>query len=160
MEFVEPKRGDRIEDNGRITTIDSFHDDHGTKLYSGRWVCISDYTKGKDNVWRKEPKPDEYAIGETYENYRSSRKGSSVIRSAVFLAGANGPDKVITSSPCCTLHARRLDFDDLNSTLAAKQGGWSEKCTGCNWHYSLTLVFTGSDPRLGLYGVRWESKGF
>lgn len=160
MEFVEPKRGDRIECNGRITTIENFGEEYGTRLHSGPDVDISDYTKDKDGVWRKEPKPEAYGIGETYQNYRSSRKGSSVIRPAVYLMGANGPDKVITSSPCCTLHARRLDFDDLNSSLAAKQGGWSEKCTGCKWHYSVTLVYTGNDPRLGLYGVRWESKGF
>lgn len=160
MNIIEPRRGDRIEDNGRITTIDGFSDDDGTKLYSGQYVCISDYTKDKDGVWRREPKPYMYAIGEKYDGYRSSRKGSSVIRPAVFLAGANGPDQVVTSSPCCTLNARRLNFDDLNSSLAAKQGGWSEKCTKCGWHYSLTLVYTGTDPILGLYGVRWESKGF
>lgn len=160
MEHVEPKMGDRLEDGGRTTRIQGFSEDRGTHLDSGRWVDISDYTKDRDGVWWLEPKPRMYGIGETYGGYHSSRKGSSVIRPAVYLAGANGPDKVITSSPCCTLNARRLDFDDLNSNLAAKQGGWLEKCTGCKWHYTLTLVFTGTDPRLGLYGVRWESKGF
>lgn len=154
MEFIEPKRGDRIFHGGRMTTIDSFSDDHGTFLGLGQWVCISDFTKDEDGVWRQIPKSRTYQIGEIYKA-SDLRKGVAVIRPAVFVGGANGKDKVVTTPPCCVLYSRRLDFDDLNSGLATKQGGWLEKCTHCGWHYKVSMVSNGG-PRLGLYGVRWE----
>lgn len=158
MEFVEPKRGDRVAYSGRITTIDSFSDDHGTFLRNGQWVDISDFEKNEDGVWVKKAQPRTYGIGESYKN-SSLRKGVSVIRPAVFSGGVSGRDKVVTTSPCCPLYMRRLDFGDLTSDIAARQGGWSEKCSSCKAHYKVMLMFTGS-PRVGLYGVRWESLGF
>lgn len=158
MEFVEPKRGDRIFHGARITTIDSFSDDYGTFLHSGQWVDISDFEKNSDGVWTKKSAPRTYEIGEQYKN-SSLRKGVAVIRPAVFSGGTSGKDKVITTSPCCQLHMRRLDFGDLTSNPAARQGGWLERCTSCKAQYKVMLMFTGS-PRLGLYGVRWESMGF
>lgn len=104
---------------------------------------------------------DVYLIGEEYSDGRDlSRKGVAVIRPAV-LEGLSGPSpKVITTSPCCPTRTRRLDLEDVTSDLAAKQGGWSEKCTHCRWHYTVMVEHTGNDPRLGLYGVRWVSEGF
>jgi hypothetical protein len=158
MEFVEPRQGDRIFYSGRITTIDSFSDDHGTFLRNGQWVDISDFEKNADGVWMKKAAPRTYEIGEAYKN-SSLRKGVAVIRPAVFSGGVSGRDKVVTTSPCCPLYMRRLDFGDLTSDIAARQDGWPEKCSPCKAHYKVVLMFTGS-PRVGLYGVRWESKGF
>lgn len=158
MEFVEPKRGDRIASGGRITTIDSFSEDDGTFLRSGQWVDISDFEKNEDGVWVRTHSPRTYEIGEPYK-VSSLRKGVAVVRPAVFAGGVSGKDKVVTTSPCCQLYMRRLDFGDLTSDLAARQGGWSEQCNSCKAHYKVMLMFTGS-PRLGLYGVRWESLGF
>jgi len=158
MEFTEPKRGDRIFHSGRITTIDSFDEDSGTYLGNGQWVCISDFEKDGDGIWTKIAEPRTYEIGEEYKA-SSLRKGVAVIRPAVFAGGASGRDKVVTTSPCCQLHMRRLDFGDLISNPAARQGGSPEQCTSCKAHYKVMIVFTGS-PRLGLYGVRWESEGF
>jgi hypothetical protein len=158
MEFTEPKRGDRIFHSGRITTIDSFDEDHGTFLGNGQWVGISDFEKDGDGIWTKIAAPRTYEIGEEYKA-SSLRKGVAVIRPAVFSGGTSGKDKVVTTSPCCQLYMRRLDFGDLTSDLAARQGGWLEKCTACKAQYKVMLMFTGS-PRLGLYGVRWESEGF
>lgn len=158
MEFTEPKRGDRIFHSGRITTIDSFDEDNGTFLSNGQWVDISDFEKNVDGVWAKIPGPRTYEIGEQYK-VSSLRKGVAVIRPAVFAGGMSGRDKVVTTSPCCQLYMRRLDFGDLTSELAARQGGWSEQCTSCKAHYKVMLMFNGS-PRIGLYGVRWESLGF
>jgi hypothetical protein len=56
MDRPEPTKGDPLIDRGRRTTIDGFSDDHGTKLYSGNWVCISEFEKGDDGVWRR-PEP-------------------------------------------------------------------------------------------------------
>lgn len=158
MEHVEPKRGDRIAHGGRITTIDSFSEDDGTFLGNGQWVCISDFEKNEDGVWVHIGSPRTYEIGEQYK-VSSLRKGTAVVRPAVFAGGLSGKDKVVTTSPCCQLYLRRLDFDDLNSDLAAKQGGWSERCSSCKAHYTVSLAFTGS-PRIGLYGVRWVYSGF
>lgn len=158
MEFVEPQRGDRIFHSGRITTIDSFSDDYGTFLRNGQWVSIDQFEKNEDGVWMRKPEPKTFQIGENYTNRHTSLKGTKVIRAAV-LASAKA-DKVVTTSPCCTLVSRRLDLDDITSSLAEKQGGWSEICTGCKWCYRVTAVYTGNDPRLGLYGVCWESLGF
>lgn len=158
MEYTEPKRGDRIFHSGRITTIDSFDDDHGTFLRNGQWVSIDEFEKNEDGVWTRTPAPRTYEIGEQYKA-SSLRRGVAVVRPAVFAGGASGKDKVVTTSPCCQLHLRRLDFADLTSDLAARQGGWSEQCNSCKACYKVKLMFTGS-PRLGLYGVRWESLGF
>lgn len=158
MEFAEPKRGDRIVYGGRITTIDSFSEDDGTFLRSGQWVCISDFEKNADGVWVRTDSPRTYEIGEHYKG-SSLRKGVAVVRPAVFAGGVSGKDRVVTTSPCCQLHMRRLDFGDLTSDLASRQGGWSEQCTACKAQYKVMLMFTGS-PRIGLYGVRWESLGF
>lgn len=158
MEFVEPKRGDRIFHSGRITTIDSFSDDYGTFLRNGQWVSIDEFEKNADDVWTRKPAPKTFQIGENYTNRHTSLKGTKVIRPAVYLGGK--VEKVVTTSPCCTLTSRRLDLGDLTSDLAVRQGGWSEICTGCKWCYRVTVVHTGSDPRLGLYGVCWESLGF
>lgn len=158
MEFTEPKQGDRIFHSGRITTIDSFSDDHGTFLRNGQWVDISDFEKNGDGVWQKVAALRTYEIGEQYKA-SSLRKGVAVIRPAVFAGGMTGSDRVVTTSPCCPLYMRRLHFGDLTSDLAARQGGWSEQCTSCKAQYKVMLMFTGS-PRLGLYGVRWESLGF
>jgi hypothetical protein len=158
MEYVEPKAGDRIVHRDTITTIDSFSEDDGTFLRNGQWVCISDFEKNQDGVWQRKSAPLTYEIGEHYKA-SSLRKGVAVIRPAVFSGGVSGKDKVVTTSPCCQLYMRRLDFGDLTSDLAARSGGWSEQCSSCKAHYKVMLVFTGS-PRLGLYGVRWESMGF
>jgi hypothetical protein len=56
MERLDPKKGDPLIDRGRRTTIDGFSDDHGTKLYNGNWVYISEFEKGADGVWRR-PEP-------------------------------------------------------------------------------------------------------
>lgn len=157
MEFVEPKRGDRIFHSGRITTIEGFDEDYGTRLRNGQWVCISDFEKNPDGVWTRKPEPKTFQIGEEYSNRHTSLKGTKVIRPAVFLGGK--VDKIVTTSPCCTLTSRRFDLDDLLSGVAVQQGGWSDTCTGCKWYYRVTVVHTGSDPRLGLYGVCWESMG-
>lgn len=156
--FTEPKRGDRIFHSGRITEIDGFSEDDGAILRNGQSVCISNFEKNEDGVWTLKLPPRTYLIGEQYENYRSSRKGVAVIRPAVYQKGK--AEKVITTSPCCTLNVRRLDYADVSSDLARKTGGWSETCTQCGWHYTVSLVSATKDPRLGLYGVRWESKGF
>lgn len=158
MEIVEPKQGDRIFYGGRITTIDSFSEDHGTFLHSGQWVSIDQFEKNADGVWMKRGASKTYQIGEAYKA-SSLRKGVAVIRPAVFAGGVSGKDRVVTTSPCCQLYLRRLDFADLTSDLATQQGGWSEQCSSCKTHYTVTLMFTGS-PRLGLYGVRWECLGF
>lgn len=158
MEHVEPKCGDRIAHGGRITTIYSFSEDDGTFLRNGQWVCISDFEKNEDGVWVRIDSPRTYEIGEQYK-VSSLRKGVAIVRPAVFAGGMSGRDKVVTTSPCCQLYMRRLDFGDLTSDLASRQGGWSEQCTACKAHYKVMPVFTGS-PRLGLYGVRWESQGF
>lgn len=158
MEFVEPKVGDQIAHGGRITTIDSFSEDDGTFLRSGQWVCISDFEKNADGVWVRTDSPRTYEIGEAYKA-SSLRKGVAVVRPAVFSGALSGKDKVVTTSPCCQLYLRRLDFGDITSDLAARQGGWLEQCNPCKAQYKVMLMFTGS-PRLGLYGVRWESLGF
>lgn len=158
MEFMEPKRGDRIFHSGRITEIDGFSEDDGTILRNGQSVCISNFEKNSDGVWVLKSPPRTYLIGEHYENYRSSRKGVAVIRPAVYQGGKT--EKVITTSPCCTLTVRHLDYADISSDLAQRTGGWDETCTACGWHYTVRLVSQTNDPRLGLYGVRWESKGF
>ena len=77
MEFVEPKRGDRIFHSGRITTIDSMDEDNGTFLGNGQWVCISDFVKGEDGVWVRELPPRTYKIGDSYSGSDISRKGAS-----------------------------------------------------------------------------------
>lgn len=160
MERVEPKVGDRIAYGGRITTIEGFSEGSGTYLRSGAWVCMSDFEKNEDGVWAMESsRAQVFQIGEKYSNRSTSRKGVTVVRSAVYEGGLDGPAKVITSAPCCPLNSRRLDFDDITSSLAKKSGGWSEKCTHCGWHYIVTLEYVGN-PRLGLYGVRWVSMGF
>lgn len=103
---------------------------------------------------------DVYLIGEVYSNRSASRKGVAVVRPAV-LEGLSGPEpKVITTAPCCIDQTRRLSFNDLTSSLAAKQGGWGARCTHCKEHYNVLVEYTGTDPRLGLYGVRWISQGF
>lgn len=56
MERPEPKKGDSLINRGRRTTIERFSDDHGTGLYDGTWVCISEFEKGKDGIWRR-PEP-------------------------------------------------------------------------------------------------------
>jgi len=158
MESVEPKRGDRVVHNGRIVTIQDFDEDNGTHLGFGQWVSINEYEKNSDGVWVRVDSPRTYVIGEPYKN-SSLRKGVAVIRPAVFAGGVSGKDKVVTTSPCCPLYLRRLDFDDLTSDLARRQDGWSEQCNSCKAHYTVQLMYTGS-PRIGLYGVRWESLGF
>lgn len=99
-----------------------------------------------------------YLIGEPYRN-RHSAKGIAVVRPAV-LEGLGGQARIITTTPCCTDRTRRLSFADVTSSLAEKQGGWDEQCTGCQWRYKVTVEYTGKDPQLGLYGVRWTSQGF
>lgn len=158
MEFVEPKPGDRIFHSGRITTIDSMDEDNGTFLSNGQWVCISDYAKDRDGIWTKESAPRIFQIGEKYTNRHTSLKGAMVIRPAVYQGSQE--ERVITSAPCCVLASRRFNIADVASDLAIRMGGWSTTCTGCGWHYRVTLVHTGNDFRLGLYGVRWESMGF
>lgn len=160
MEQMEPKVRDRIAYGGRITTIEAFDEDNGTYLRSGAWVCMSEFEKNEDGVWvMRSSRARVFQIGEKYSNRSTSRKGATVIRAAVYEGGLEGPAKVITSSPCCPLDSRRLDFDDITSSLAEGSGGWSVKCTQCGWHYKVLLEHTG-DPRLGLYGVRWISEGF
>jgi hypothetical protein len=156
MEYVEPKIKDKIFHQGKLTTIEGFGDDEGTRLRSGQWVCISDFEKGSDSIWRKTAEPTVYEIGQPYKSI-DLREGVIVIRPAVFEGGKN--PKVITTSPCCVLFSRRLDFEDLMSSVAAKNGGWPERCTQCTWNFRLTLAYQGS-PRTGMYGVRWESRGF
>jgi hypothetical protein len=56
MERPEPKKGDPLIDRGYHTTIYRFDDDLGTGLYNGGWVCISEFEKGEDGVWRR-PEP-------------------------------------------------------------------------------------------------------
>lgn len=158
MEYIEPKRGDRIFHGGRITTIEGFDEDSGTFLGNGQWVCISDFEKDEDGIWMRKPAPRTYQIGESYRN-SGLRAGVAVIRPAVFSGGVKAEDKVVTTSPCCALFARHLNFGDLSSDIAARSGGWLEKCTQCKAHYKVSLVYTGS-PRLGLYGVRWEALGY
>lgn len=103
---------------------------------------------------------DVYLIGEVYSNRLASRKGVAVVRAAV-LEGALGPGpRIITTAPCCITQTRRLDFGDLTSSLAEDAGGWSERCTHCKWNYLVLPEYSGKDPQLGLYGVRWISKGF
>src|ERR1044072_7456465 len=119
MEFVEPKRGDRIASGGRIRTIDSFSEDNGTFLRSGQWVDISDFEKNEDGVWVRTHSPRTYEIGEPYK-VSSLRKGVAVVRPAVFAGGVSGKDKVVTTSPCCQLYMRRLDLGDPTSDLAAR----------------------------------------
>ncbi len=157
MEYVEPKRGDRIFYSGRITTIEGFDEDHGTFLRNGQWVSIHEFEKNADGVWARKPAPKTFQIGEKYTNRHTSLKGTKVIRPAVYLGGK--VEKIITTSPCCTLTSRRLDFGDLTSSLAEDQGGWTETCTGCGWYYKVSAVYLGDGPRLGLYGVCWESMG-
>lgn len=157
MERVEPKTGDRIFHSGRITTIDGFSDDHGTRLYDGQWVCISDFEKNADGVWTKIPEPHTYGIGESYRA-TDLRKGVAVIRPAVFMGGK--VDQIVTTSPCCTLWSRRLRFDELTSDQAMQGEGWPDVCTKCGWRYRISAVYVGDGPRLGLYGTRWESLGF
>lgn len=99
---------------------------------------------------------DIYGIGELYPSGHIGKRGVAVIRPAVFQDGRAA--KAITSSPCCPLHARQLSMDDLTSKLA--ESGWGVLCTHCSWHYRVKLEYTGRDPRLGLYGVRWISEGF
>ena len=48
----------------------------------------------------------------------------------------------------------------MTSELAVSRGGWSTTCTECGWHYKVSLVHTGKDFRLGLFGMCWESEGF
>jgi len=158
MEYTEPKRGDHIFYNGRITTIDGFDEDSGTRLRDGQWVCISDFEKDEDGIWTRKPAACTYEIGEAYK-VSSLRSGVTVVRPAVFSGGVSGKDKVVTTSPCCALFARHLNFGDINSGTAARNGGWLEKCNQCKAHYKVSLAYTGS-PRLGLYGVRWESLGY
>ncbi|QJD53808.1 hypothetical protein SEA_KELA_248 [Streptomyces phage Kela] len=158
MEFMEPKRGDKVVYQGQLRTIEGFDEDHGTHLGMGAWISINEYEKNGEGVWVRTDSPRTYLIGEPYENYRSSRKGVAVIRPAVYQKGST--EKVITTSPCCTLNVRHLNYADVSSDLAKRTGGWSETCTQCGWHYAVSLVSQTNDPRLGLYGVRWESKGF
>lgn len=56
MERPEPARGDRLIDRGYRTTIDGFSEDSGTRLRNGTFVCISEFDKGEDGVWRR-PEP-------------------------------------------------------------------------------------------------------
>lgn len=56
MERPEPKKGDPLIDRGYRTTIYRLDEDHGTGLYSGTWVDISEFEKGGDGVWRR-PEP-------------------------------------------------------------------------------------------------------
>lgn len=103
---------------------------------------------------------DVYLIGDEYNNRAASRKGVAVIRPAVLEGAFNEEPRVITTAPCCVTETRRLSLNDITSSLAVKQGGWSEKCRHCKWHYHVLAEYTGQDPRLGLYGVRWISQGF
>lgn len=157
MEFVEPKRGDRIFHSGRITTIEGFDEDSGTFLRNGQWVSIHEFEKNADGVWTRKPSPKTFQIGENYTNRHTSLAGTKVIRPAVYLGGKT--EKIATTSPCCTLISRRLDLGDLTAKLTERQGGWTETCTGCGWYYRVSVVHTGQDVRLGLYGVCWESSG-
>lgn len=56
MERAEPKVGDKLKDCGRLTEIAGFDEDNGTRLKSGAWVCISEFERGNDGVWRR-PEP-------------------------------------------------------------------------------------------------------
>ncbi|MFE0472709.1 hypothetical protein ACFW2V_13940 [Streptomyces sp. NPDC058947] len=103
---------------------------------------------------------DVYPIGDEYSNRAASRKGVAVIRPAILEAAFSGEPRIITTSPCCVTQTRRLNFNDVTSDLAIKQGGWSEKCRHCKWHYRVLAEHTGQDIQLGLYGVRWISQGF
>lgn len=100
-----------------------------------------------------------YLIGEEYRNKRTTTEGVAVIRPAV-LEGLGNQARIITTAPCCVDRTRRLSLADITSDLAGRQGGWDEQCTHCRWRYKVTVEFTGQDPRRGLYGVRWTSKGF
>ncbi|MER6605662.1 hypothetical protein ABT282_07050 [Streptomyces sp. NPDC000927] len=101
-----------------------------------------------------------YLIGERYNTGAATRKGVAVIRPAVLESALGPTPRIITTSPCCPTETRRLDFDNVTSDLAKKSDGWLEKCRHCNWHYRVLPEHTGDDARLGLYGVRWISKGF
>lgn len=101
-----------------------------------------------------------YLIGDEYRKFSVSRRGTAVIRPAVLEGALSSEPRVITTAPCCVTETRHLNFNDITSDLAVKQGGWSEKCRHCKWHYSVLPEYTGTDPRLGLYGVRWISQGF
>jgi hypothetical protein len=103
---------------------------------------------------------DVYLIGEEYNNRRASRKGVAVIRPAILEAAFSDEPRIITTSPCCVTQTRRLNFNDITSPLAIKQGGWSEKCRHCKWHYHVLVEHTGQNIQSGLYGVRWISQGF
>lgn len=153
MEFTEPKRGDRLVMGGKETRIYGFDEDHGTHLEDGRWVCISKFEK-KGDVWVEKGKPVRIIpVGEQYGKREIAHKGVAVDRPAVFEGGA--PMRVVTSSPCCVLYARKLRLDDLLHNL---EDGILDICTQCRWSYRVTLLYKGS-PRLGLYGTRWESQG-
>lgn len=153
MEIVEPKRGDRLVLNGKETRIYEFDEDHGTHLEDGRWVCISKFEK-KGGIWVEKGKPTRiFAIGERYSKATLAHPGVAVDRPAVFEGG--NPERIVTSSPCCHLHARKLRLDDLLKNL---EDGVGEICVHCKWWYKVTLLFRDS-PRLGAYGVRWESRG-
>jgi hypothetical protein len=92
-----------------------------------------------------------YEIGEKYRSSSLSRKGVSVVRSAIYQGGEE--PMVYTSEPCC-LGVRRIRLADLMH----QGGGWRVQCNGCHGWY-LLWVQTNGVPELGLYGVRWESTG-
>jgi len=56
MERPEPKIGDPLINNGYRSNIERFHEDGGTWLRNGFSVCISEFEKGGDGVWRR-PEP-------------------------------------------------------------------------------------------------------
>lgn len=53
MNRDEPKIGDPIVDNGRPTIIEGFDEDDGTRLRTLRSVCMSEFDKDADGVWRR-----------------------------------------------------------------------------------------------------------
>jgi hypothetical protein len=101
-----------------------------------------------------------YLIGEEYDNYSASRKGVAVVRPAILEAAFSDEPRVITTSPCCVTQTRRLSFNNITSDLAIRQGGWSEQCRHCKWHYHVLVEHIGQNIQSGLYGVRWISQGF
>lgn len=98
-----------------------------------------------------------YLIGDEYDPQEYSRKGVAVIRPAVLEGALRDNPKIITTTPCHVTETRRLNFQAITSV---KEGGWPVKCNRCKWHYHVLAEYTGKDPRLGLYGVRWISQGF
>lgn len=51
VEFVEPKIGDQVMYQGRLTRIEGFHEDDGTWLKGNTWICISEFRKNREGIW-------------------------------------------------------------------------------------------------------------